>query len=90
MRRLSIELKKDRNSSGWYYFSVDDKELRFTTIRDITGLTLILKGTEGFGGKYPVKKNVSFIEKLEHYSGYFAFKYQPIKTDIVIEVDLLK
>ncbi len=89
MRRLSIELNKSYRRSGWQYFSVDDKELRLITQQEILGLTLIIKGTEGFGGKYPVKKDVPFKVKLEHHSGYFHFKYQPIKTNIKLEVDFL-
>jgi hypothetical protein len=89
MKKLSIALKKTKTSTGWYYFSTNDKELHITTGRDIPGLTLILRGNEGFGGKYPVRKNVPLTEKLEHYTGYFCFKYKPIENDIVIDVDII-
>ena len=89
MRRLSIELKKDRTGTGWYFFSVEDKELQIKTKQEIPGLILILRGTEGFGDRLPILKNVPVKKQLEHYSGYFAFKYMPLKNDIVLEVDII-
>jgi hypothetical protein len=72
MRRLSIELKKNKTGTSWYFFSCDDKELQIKTKNEIPGLTLILRGTEGFGDNLHIKKNVPVKKQLEHYSGYFS------------------
>jgi hypothetical protein len=89
MRRLSIELKRDVTETSWYFFSCEDKELQIRIKKEIPGLTLILRGTEGFGDRLRVIKNVPVIKQLEHYSGYFAFKYLPLRNDTEIDVDIL-
>jgi hypothetical protein len=88
MRRLSIKLEKSRSKTGWYYFSTVDKELHFIIKHAIPGLYLLLK-SKGFESRLPVKQNVPVKEALQDFNGYFGFEYNPIKSNMELNVDIL-
>ncbi len=88
MRRLSIKLEKSRIRTGWYYFSTLDKEINFIINSKIHGLKFLLKSKE-FQYSMPVKENVPVKEQLKDFNGYFGFEYQPIDSNITLNVDIL-
>jgi hypothetical protein len=65
-----------------------DKEINFIINHNIHGLKFLLKSKELRYSK-PVKENVLVKEKLKDFNGYFGFEYQPIDSNITLNVDIL-